>query len=823
MAKLTYLEGFNKAGESLSILRGVSSHLSEFFMFLLHARRFHLFHENDIAELRLEVSLGQIRPESLLMMLDIASHEIQERRDPISSLFLEDIQRQVQMSCHYTSSACFAICSSIFGLYSIDDEWFDEYYAKLFDQLLPGVFSEYAKTSGEFSQPEELTQLVHRLCEGSVIRSIYNPFAGTGSFSAIASGAASYFGQEINDHVSALGVLRMYAHGLDPHCLICEDSFLNWGHGNNRFDLVVSFPPLGLKVPTTQEMGLEWKTASISMEDFFIRKGSESLNKGGKLIGILSNSFLFTGGATGALRKQLVEDGRVEAIIQLPAGLLYYSGVSICLVIINDGSHRTDSVRFIDASAFFVKEHRRNVLQVDSVLQALETANSSVSTAVSISDIRANDYRLVPSFYIGGVGGDGLSIPEGFEAVPLKEVVLGYRTVISSSEEARIVRGRDLLSDKDGIDSTFENLEQEPLEGKRFGRLDRDAILIQKVRSLKPTLFHYKTGVEVVLSSNIVPFIPKEGIDPYYLVAELRKDYVSLQVEKLASGAYIPSLRHDDILSIKVLLPLDRGVQHSLFISGQRLERETQLKAALLDERIQRERERISEMMKIRRHRIKPYISGLKDSVSMMLDQLYDGHIDGSVELSEGYNLQLALEDMEVNLADLEKLFAVFTADSNIGEVETVDLLSFIRQYSFTHTIPGKHFELKKELAENKRLFPKVLFNRDNLKEVFDEIIHNAEKHFPHNVQDGQVMLIPRVERGVVSILICNNGTPVPPDFDEERSFVAGYHKDENGTGMGLSRVRQLCDEFGATIRWENDVNNTMPVGLRISFSISKD
>ena len=82
--------------------------------------------------------------------------------------------------------------------------------------------------------------------------------------------------------------------------------------------------------------------------------------------------------------------------------------------------------------------------------------------------------------------------------------------------------------------------------------------------------------------------------------------------------------------------------------------------------------------------------------------------------------------------------------------------------------------------------------------------------------------MIPRVEGNVISLLICNNGIPVPPDFDEERSFVAGYHKDENGTGLGLARVRQLCDEFGAKIRWENDNTSDMPVGLRITFTSSK-
>ena len=393
---------------------------------------------------------------------------------------------------------------------------------------------------------------------------------------------------------------------------------------------------------------------------------------------------------------------------------------------------------------------------------------------------------------------------------------------MSNSESARIVRGRDLLFEHDGIGTGFDNLDPEPLEGKRYGRLDRDAILVQKVRFLKPTIFYYREGIEVVVSSNVVPLIPNEGIDPLYLVAELRKEYVSSQVDRLIPGAYIPSLKIGDILSIKVLLPIDRSLQRSAYLSGQRLERESQLKASQLDERIQRERERITEMMKIRRHRIKPYISGLKDSVSMLLDKLYDGQIDGSVQLSEGYSAQLALEDMETNLADLETLIAVFTADSNIGEAESIDLISFIKQYSFTPKIPVKHFELKRKLSEIKGSLPKILFNSDNLKEVLDEIIHNAEKHLAHDKQDNIVSLIPRVEGNVISLLICNNGIPVPPDFDEERSFVAGYHKDENGTGLGLARVRQLCDEFGAKIRWENDNTSDMPVGLRIIFTSSK-
>ena len=822
MAKMTYREGYNIVWEAFSSLRMSRSGLGLFFIFLLHARRFKLFDEHRIAALRQEVSLGKVNPDALYALFDIARHEIQQRQEPISPAVLDYIIHDLQYFCSSSTGETLAVCGALFSLYNVEDTWFDEHYASLFDQILPIIFGEASVAHGEFTQPEELTQLVRRLCEGLGARSIYNPFAGSASFSRIAADGTTYLGQEINETISTMAVFRMYAHGMDPNSIVCEDSTQNWGHGFRGFDLIVSFPPLGMREPTSIEMGIDWKGKSITMEDFFVQKGSESLNRGGKLIGVLSNSFLFAGGGTGTLRKRLVEDGRIETVIQLPVGLLQFTGAAICIVILNDGFQKTNSVRLIDASSFFIKERRRNHLQVDFVIQSLQSVDTTVSADVSLDEIRDNDFKLVPSLYLEGERKKDLVVPEGFEAVQLKDVVSGYRAVVSTSEIARIVRGRDLLFEHDGIGTGFDNLQPEPLEGKRYGRLDRDAILVQKVRFLKPTLFYYREGVEVVVSSNVIPLIPNEGIDPLYLVSELRKEYVSSQVDRLLPGAYIPSLKIGDILSIKVLLPKDRSLQRSAYLSGQRLERESQLKASQLDERIQRERERITEMMKIRRHRIKPYISGLKDSVSMLLDKLYDGQIDGSVQLSEGYSAQLALEDMETNLADLETLIAVFTADSNIGEAESIDLISFIKQYSFTPKIPGKHFELKKKLSEIKGSLPKILFNSDNLKEVLDEIIHNAEKHLAHDKQDNIVSLIPRVEGNVISLLICNNGIPVPPDFDEERSFVAGYHKDENGTGLGLARVRQLCDEFGAKIRWENDNTSDMPVGLRITFTSSK-
>ena len=130
---MTYREGYNKVWESFSTLRMTSSGVGELFVFLLHARRFRLFRDSAIDELRLEVSRGQVRPESLYMLLDIASHEIRERNEPISPAFLEDVHHILRVHSLSSSGEALAVCGSLFGLYNIEDSWFEEHYATVFD------------------------------------------------------------------------------------------------------------------------------------------------------------------------------------------------------------------------------------------------------------------------------------------------------------------------------------------------------------------------------------------------------------------------------------------------------------------------------------------------------------------------------------------------------------------------------------------------------------------------------------------------------------------------------------------------------------------
>lgn len=734
-------------------------------------------------------------------------------------------------------------------LRSIPVSWFEQnspnnpsenIWGTAFDEILSIINQSLGKAFAEFTQPQEITSLIKSLREylnpADILGecTVYDPFAGIGAF--LSPGSKSY-AHEINERTYALCRLRTLAMGYGTNATdnyYLGDSTREWAKiGAHAFDFIVSFPPIGLRLPTNPEMDIDWPAQKISLEDYLICKGANSLAEGGFLIGVFSNSIQFATGATGAQREKLVRDKRVRMVIQLPANLFSFTSISTSVVVLSDKTTANEEILFIDASSFYIKERRRNVLSAEIISKVLYTCQSEdfasgdlaqYAARVPVEEVIANDCILTPFRYISSSNGGSLNIPEGFEAIPLSEIVTISRGIPAETPEIRAVRGKDLSSIEEAIGyRSFENLLLEATP-TRATVIKEDSILVLRIGNLKPTLFRPASGVDVALTSNISALVPKEGIDPFYLVSELRKPYVAEQVASLSQGTTIPYLKNKDLLSILVLLPIERSLQHQTFLNNQRVSEEQRMRELKVEEYVKRERARMSEMMSIRRHRINPYISGLKSNVTMLLEEMYSsGQLDAQSELSSNYTVQDALENMEENLIQLKSLFDAFTVDTNVGVVESVDLIPFLKQYSFTHTMPDRQFELDKSLLESAGKFPHVAFNHGNLKEILDEIIHNAEKHFAPNTSGFSVMFVPRFDGRKVSLLICNNGEPVPADFDEERSFAAGYHKDANGTGQGLFRVRQVCDEFGAKVAWENDPDNLMPTGLCITFSSSTD
>jgi type I restriction enzyme M protein len=145
--------------------------------------------------------------------------------------------------------------------------------------------------------------------------------------------------------------------------------------------------------------------APKSAADFaFLLHGFHFLKQDGTMAIILPHGVLFRGGAEERIRKKLLEDGNIDAVIGLPSNLFFSTGIPVCILVLKK-CKKSDDVLFINASEYFEKVKRQNKLLPEHVNKIVDTykdrkEQSRYSRRVLIDEIKKNDYNLNISRYI---------------------------------------------------------------------------------------------------------------------------------------------------------------------------------------------------------------------------------------------------------------------------------------------------------------------------------------------------------------------------------------------------------------------------------------
>ena len=211
---------------------------------------------------------------------------------------------------------------------------------------------------------------------------VYDPAMGSGSlllnfkkYIKLANGQADkifYYGQEINMSTYNLARMNMILHGVDS-----SNQELRRGDtldedwppvSKTMFDAVVMNPPYSLKWsankgflqdPRFSPYGV---LAPKSKADYaFLLHGFYHLKNTGTMAIVLPHGVLFRGAAEGKIRKKLLENGSIDAVIGLPANLFYSTSIPTVIVVLK--KDKTDrNVMFIDASKGFEKKKNQNVV-----------------------------------------------------------------------------------------------------------------------------------------------------------------------------------------------------------------------------------------------------------------------------------------------------------------------------------------------------------------------------------------------------------------------------------------------------------------------------
>jgi type I restriction enzyme M protein len=378
---------------------------------------------------------------------------------------------------------------------------------------------------------------------------VFNPFAGLASFGVYLDQDQDYFGQELNQKTWALGALRLMAYER-PGSLkyICDDSILHWPYETEKFDLIVSNPPFGMR------LGHQYRDIEPNIrnfEQFLIEKGVQSLKQDGKLIALLSQGFLFRGMHDQRLREHLVKEDLIDTIISLPGGLLLNTGIPLTILVLSKNKKLPGRVKFVDAKNFIIAKGPREKVLNDHSLNSLIHSYKEDDKNVKIvfnEQIRDNDYNLSVARYFQKQI-DGVKIGN------ILEIIRGQRGNLS--ETGKLIRIRDLKDDKVDFTLDLSSVEETELRRPDIHLVSESCLLLAtRWRSLKPTFFEFK-GEPIFISQDILSFKVNETIaDKAYLINELHADYVQEQLESYRLGASVMHfIRRDDLMEVVIKLP----------------------------------------------------------------------------------------------------------------------------------------------------------------------------------------------------------------------------------------------------------------------------
>jgi type I restriction enzyme M protein len=694
-----------------------------------------------------------------------------------------------------------------FYLFEIEKELLTKYFPAIFDDVIYRIAKSQGRYTAEFNQPIELTSFINSLVELKKDAKVFNPFAGVASFGINLNGNQSYIGQEMNQKTWVIGVLRLMAYAkLANTKYENTDSIEYWPSDDQTFDLIVSNPPLNSNFGNQYKWHYpEIKTA----EQFIIEKGISSLNVRGKLIAVLSNGFLFRGGAEQRLRERLIDSDLIETIISLPGGLLMHTGIPIIILVINKDKKLHDKVRIIDAQSFTITKGKREIVLDDDALSSrmnIDT-DSEFVRIVSNDQIRKFDYILnVPLYF-----------QKTYEGVKLSEIV----SVISGQrnyeeQSGKFIRIRDLKEDK--IDFQLETNSIEVAEIPKAALKINTSCLLVAIRwkTLKPTYFAV-TNEPIFVTPDIISLrADVSKVDIAYLINELQADYISEQIDSYRIGVSVPSIRKDDLL--KVIIKLPSLPEQRAKLKGITEAMAEQKKADLISfSKIHGLEKEVYEQNTHLRHTLAGPTSNLVNSLanikSIIIDKIapiYPEILGQKVSDDHLFSLADYLDIVERDALKISetvrqqlKVYDIF--ESKL--LSPVDIIDFLKVFfseksennslDFTFEINFEKVSFFDDISETE-INTVILASVDLLSEMFNNLIENAVKHAfsagYKNRIDVYVMKNNVAESNPeVQILFSNTGKPFPEDFGFDDFIRKGSKSGTNaGDGYGGWYINEI-------------------------------
>lgn len=462
----------------------------------------------------------------------------------------------------------------------------NEQMGHAFEELIRRFAELSNETAGEHFTPREVIRLMVNLLfiedddvlsKPGVVRTIYDPTAGTGGMLSVADdyleehnpkASLTMFGQELNPESYAICKADMLIKGQDVSNIIFGNTLSDDGHPAMKFDYMLSNPPFGV----------EWKKVEKEVRREHEQKGHAGrfgpglprvsdgsllflmhllskmrpVKDGGSRFGIVLNgSPLFTGGAGSGeseIRRHVLENDLLEAIVALPTDMFYNTGISTYVWIVSNRkpATRKGKVQLIDASSFWQKMRRslgskRKELNEEHIAMITRLFGDFVEAQLA-TVLDANGAEIAR--HVVRQGEAAPNPPQGGKAklAPLSRIfpneAFGYRTITverpQRDEKGDVVKAeKGKLKGKLVADANLRDAENVPLSE------DVDAYFAREVLPHAPDAWidkdKTKVGYEIPFNRHFYVFEPPRPLAEIDAALKGVTDRIKAMIEGLAA------------------------------------------------------------------------------------------------------------------------------------------------------------------------------------------------------------------------------------------------------------------------------------------------
>ena len=330
----------------------------------------------------------------------------------------------------------------------------------IYEYLISMFAANAGKKAGEFYTPHEVSLLMSEIVSDHLKDrdeiKIYDPTSGSGSLLInIGKSAAKfienennikYYAQELKQNTYNLTRMNLVMRGILPDNIVTRngDTLENdWPYFDENdpigtydplyVDAVVSNPPYSQAWnPEDKETDPRYARFGLAPKgkaDYaFLLHDLFHIKSDGIMTIVLPHGVLFRGGEEGEIRKNLIEQNHIDAIIGLPANIFFGTGIPTIIMVLKQKRTNTD-VLIVDASKGFIKVGKNNKLRASDIKRIVDvvTKRESVekfSKVVSRDEIRNNEYNLnIPRYVDSSEASESWDIYASmFGGIPWSEI-----------------------------------------------------------------------------------------------------------------------------------------------------------------------------------------------------------------------------------------------------------------------------------------------------------------------------------------------------------------------------------------------------------------